>query len=95
MKKDISIIGVPMDLGQARRGVDMGPSAIRYTGITERLRKLDYTIRDLGDIEITRSYEEDTSNQGTPKNLDEVIRANQKLRTMVSEEIKRIAFRLC
>ena len=36
MKKDISIIGVPMDLGQTRRGVDMGPSAIRYAGVVER-----------------------------------------------------------
>ncbi len=32
MKKEISVIGVPMDLGQMRRGVDMGPSAIRYAG---------------------------------------------------------------
>ena len=39
MKKNISIIGVPMDLGQMRRGVDMGPSAIRYAGIVERLEE--------------------------------------------------------
>ena len=32
MKKEISVIGVPMDLGQMRRGVDMGSSAIRYAG---------------------------------------------------------------
>ncbi|MFO7540107.1 MAG: arginase family protein, partial [Chloroflexota bacterium] len=31
-KPDIRIIGVPMDLGQSRRGVDMGPSALRYAG---------------------------------------------------------------
>ncbi len=36
----MSIIGVPLDLGQSRRGVDMGPSAIRYAGLEERLREI-------------------------------------------------------
>ncbi|MGB3569134.1 MAG: arginase family protein, partial [Priestia megaterium] len=44
MKKDISIIGVPMDYGQTRRGVDMGPSAIRYAGMNTRLEALGYTV---------------------------------------------------
>ncbi len=35
MDKTISVIGMPMDLGQARRGVDMGPSAIRYAHLIE------------------------------------------------------------
>jgi arginase len=52
--KSISIIGMPMDLGQLRRGVDMGPSAMRYAGIVERLKKLNYQIKDLGDIPIGR-----------------------------------------
>lgn len=47
----IRIIGVPMDLGQSRRGVDMGPSAIRYAGLSNRLRRLGYTIEDQGNIE--------------------------------------------
>ena len=38
--RKLSIIGMPMDLGQMRRGVDMGPSAIRYAGINERLKPL-------------------------------------------------------
>ena len=44
------ILGVPMDLGQQRRGVDMGPSAVRYAGLFERLEKLGLTVRDLGNI---------------------------------------------
>ena len=43
-----------MDLGQMRRGVDMGPSAIRYAGIYEKLNKLFDEIEDLGDIPIGR-----------------------------------------
>ena len=41
MRKELSLLGVPLDYGQTRRGVDMGPSAIRYAGAVERLRSLD------------------------------------------------------
>jgi arginase len=46
----IQIIGVPMDLGSGRRGVDMGPSAIRIAGVAEKLRSLGHTVQDEGDI---------------------------------------------
>ncbi|TMC78930.1 MAG: arginase, partial [Chloroflexi bacterium] len=36
MKRTVEIVGVPMDLGGNRRGVDMGPSAIRYAGLRDR-----------------------------------------------------------
>lgn len=52
MKKKISIIGVPMDLGQTRRGVDMGPSAMRYAGVVERLgvtKVMEETIKYLSE----------------------------------------------
>ncbi len=47
---NITIIGVPVDLGAGRRGVDMGPSAIRYAGLAERLRSLGHSVLDLGDL---------------------------------------------
>ena len=52
MVKKISIIGVPMDFGQELRGVDMGPAAVRYTGLIPRLRSLGYKVVDKGDITI-------------------------------------------
>ncbi len=52
MRKPIRIIGVPMDLGQSQRGVDVGPSAIRYAGLASRLSRLGYTISDAGNIEV-------------------------------------------
>lgn len=52
MSKSICVIGVPMDLGQARRGVDMGPAALRYAGLTRRLQGLGCSIRDCGNVEI-------------------------------------------
>ena len=52
MRPTVHVIGVPMDLGQARRGVDMGPSAVRYAGLDERLRRLGYQIEDAGNLTI-------------------------------------------
>jgi arginase len=48
--KAAHIIGVPLDLGGGRRGVDMGPSAMRIAGIGERLGALGYTVVDRGDL---------------------------------------------
>lgn len=52
VKKSIRIIGVPMDLGQSQRGVDMGPSAVRYAGLASRLKNLGYQIHDSGNIDV-------------------------------------------
>jgi arginase len=48
----IDIIGVPVDLGADRRGVDMGPSAIRYAHLQNRLEDLGYTVEDKGNVEV-------------------------------------------
>jgi arginase len=50
--RDVTIIGVPVDLGAGRRGVDMGPSAIRYAGLADRLRAIDCSVLDLGDLAV-------------------------------------------
>ncbi len=52
MTKTIRIFGVPMDLGQRRRGVDMGPSAVRYAGLDQRLRSLGHTVLDNGNLSV-------------------------------------------
>ena len=50
--EDIHLIGVPLDLGAGRRGVDMGPSAIRIAGVRERLARLGYQVTDTGDVPV-------------------------------------------
>lgn len=50
MNREIAIIGVPIDLGAGRRGVDMGPSAVRYTGLQGRLEALGLRAVDLGNL---------------------------------------------
>ena len=49
---DIDIIGVPLDFGAGRRGVDMGPSAIRYAGLCAGLESLGHRVQDLGNIPV-------------------------------------------
>ncbi len=49
--KQVAIIGAALDLGAGRRGVDMGPSAIRYAGLHERLDGIGYDVLDWGDVE--------------------------------------------
>ena len=48
----VHVLGVPMDLGSGRRGVDMGPSAIRIAGLEDRLRELGHEVVDEGDLVI-------------------------------------------
>jgi arginase len=50
-QKPVAVIGVPLDLGQDRRGVDMGPSAIRYAGLAAQLEQLGRGYVDLGNVE--------------------------------------------
>ncbi|MFN2354578.1 MAG: arginase [Desulfopila sp.] len=56
MQPTISIIGIPMDLGQTHRGVDMAPVAIRYAGLAQKLRSLGYTTIDRGNIDVPGHY---------------------------------------
>lgn len=48
----ISLIGVPLDLGASRRGVDMGPTALRMTHLAARLAKIGHKVADRGDIDV-------------------------------------------
>lgn len=89
------MIGVSMDLGQSRRGVDMGPSAIRYAGVIERLEKLEYSIKDLGDIANNRpTTKEEIVEHETLRNLEEVTEINAQLAMMVDQEVKNGQFPL-
>ena len=93
MKKTISIIGVPMDLGQGRRGVDMGASAIRYAGLQERIEQLGYTVKDQGNIHVPTAETHTISNQNHKlKYLPEVVRVSEDLAAKVAEVVKQDEF---
>ncbi len=62
--KQVHIIGVPLDLGSGRRGVDMGPSACRIAGIDEKIARLGFRVVDKGDIEAPI---QETRDHGDPR----------------------------
>ena len=57
MPLKVRIIGVPMDLGASRRGVDMGPSALRVAGLQAHIRHLGHTVEDIGNIIVKQAEE--------------------------------------
>jgi arginase len=79
----IRIIGVRMDLGAGRRGVDMGPSAMRKAGLLERLRELGYEVVDDGNIHVD---EPEVHEVGDPKlkYLPQILTAMEDLTERVS-----------
>ena len=56
--RNVKIVGVPMDLGQQRRGVDMGPSAVRYAGLFDCLVRLGHDVHDTGNIRVPERDED-------------------------------------
>src|SRR5699024_10144443 len=69
----IRTIGVPMDLGADRRGVDMGPSALRYAGLAKTLESLGRSHTDAGDLLVSHAEERDPEGRSADaKYLDEI-----------------------
>jgi arginase len=69
--KKIRVIGVPLDLGQSRRGVDMGPSAVRVAGLEARLEELGHVVEDAGNIAVAIA-EQKTAGNPHAKYLKEI-----------------------
>jgi len=86
-KRTVRIIGVPIDLGADRRGVDMGPSAIRYAGLHERLKKLGWNVEDTGNIDVPIAETREIQDKRL-KYLPEIVEVNQKLYQAVAQAIK-------
>jgi arginase len=84
-RKTVHLIGAPMDLGSGRRGVDMGPSAIRIAGVSEELRHLGHRVIDEGDIDIGNMEQLRVGNTRA-RFLPEITKANRQL----ADEIRRV-----
>ena len=83
-KPTVAIIGVPLDLGAGRRGVDMGPSAFRVAELDARIAELGYEVKDLGDLRVAIA---ETQAAGDPhlKYLKEIKDVCETLRDRVDE----------
>lgn len=81
--KDIAIIGAPLDLGAGRRGVDMGPSAVRVAGLGTRLTALGYHVSDLGNIPVAQPEAVDDAGWIKARFLSQIADACEGLANMV------------
>lgn len=84
--KKIRLIGIPVDLGQVHRGVNMGPSAVRYAGLADKLRQLGYTVNDAGNIYVP--VRESLLESGSEHILPAIREANEKIYEASSRAIE-------
>lgn len=93
-KNNISIIGFPVDLGAGRRGVDMGPSALRIANLKQRLESLGYTVNDTGDIKIQVAESQKIVNPRL-KYLTEILKTSKILANKVEHTLESGNFPMC
>ena len=86
MPEKIRIIGVPMDLGASRRGVDMGPSALRVAGLQARLKQLGRQVEDIGNVPVPQP-EEQHFGEKRARYLDEISQACKGLADAVKKAL--------
>ncbi len=89
----VHVLGVPMDLGSGRRGVDMGPSAIRIAGVANHLRELGHKVVDDGDLVIKNMEELKVGNERA-RYLGEIARVSAVLARKVEHIMERGHFPL-
>jgi arginase len=89
----VAVVGAPLDLGQGRRGVDMGPSAIRYAGLNDRLHGLGYEVLDWGDVE-TAVLEATEETDATARYLPEIKAACGRVARLVGLALEQDALPL-
>ena len=87
MPQKVRIIGVPMDLGASRRGVDMGPSALRVAGLQARIKHLGLQVEDIGNISV-KQPEEMPVGEKRAKYVEEITDACKDLGTAVQKAIE-------
>lgn len=83
----IRILGVPLDLGQERRGVDMGPSAVRAAGLNAALKSLGHEVEDAGNIHVRLPEEQHYGNQQA-KYLHEIAEASQDVAQRIYQTLQ-------
>jgi arginase len=86
MAQKIRIIGVPMDLGASRRGVDMGPSALRVAGFQALIKQLGHQVEDIGNISV-KQPEEMSYGEKRAKYIAEITDACKDLATTVQKSL--------
>ncbi|WP_101297361.1 arginase [Halegenticoccus soli] len=87
MTRSVRIIGAPADYGANRRGVDMGPSAIRYAGLADELERSGVPARDAGDLAVPRAEERDPDATAPPAGKAKFLRETEEVCTRLADEV--------
>ncbi|MGZ9584852.1 arginase [Paenibacillus marinisediminis] len=89
MRQQVSIIGIPLHLGQGRRGVDLGVAAIRYANLTDRLTALGCDVMDIGDVPVPLPHSLSGSEMPDKlKNVKEIAAVSVEVATRVEEQLR-------
>ncbi|QKY19520.1 arginase [Halolamina sp. CBA1230] len=87
-RRSVRIIGAPTDYGQDRRGVDMGPSAIRYGGLSQGLSEADVDSEDAGDLLVPRAEERDAEYRTPTEGKARFLRETEEVCSRLSNEVQ-------
>ncbi len=86
-RRPVHLIGVPLDLGSGRRGVDMGPSAVRIAGLADQLTALGYRVVDRGNVAVPIP-EHLTPADPTKKFVDDIAEACRNLHELALDALR-------
>ncbi|MFB6194326.1 MAG: arginase [Halobaculum sp.] len=87
MSDEVRVLGVPSDYGQDRRGVDMGPSAIRYGGLADQLHDAGRECVDAGDLLVPRAEERDPDYREPSVGEAKFLRETEEVVTRLADEV--------
>ncbi|MFC5365884.1 arginase [Salinirubrum litoreum] len=87
MNQAVRIIGAPTDYGANRRGVDMGPSAIRYAGLADELEEIGLRVTDAGDVLAPRAEERDPDAREPSVGTAKFLRETEDVTGQLADEV--------
>lgn len=87
-RRDLALVSVSIDLGAGRRGVDMGPSALRIAGLTEKVEGLGYTLWEAGTVTAGGQETTDPGDEPRTRFLPEIVDVGRRAAELVSHSLE-------
>ena len=88
-RREVALISVSIDLGAGRRGVDMGPSALRIAGVTEAVEELGYSVHEIGTVTAGGFETTEQGEETRTRFLDEIVDVAERARDAVTRGLDR------
>jgi arginase len=88
-RREVALVSVPIDLGAGRRGVDMGPSALRIAGITQTVERLGYVVRESGTVPVGAFETTDPGGEERARFLNEIVDVAERVAAVVTSGLEK------